>query len=99
MPSVDSFSTTRGVARVTDDAVRFEESFAGSLRALYRGYLRQRESPALPVRRERSDHSRNRTPNRAGVNRARSTESSTAASLILSLQRVESNLQNLCVGC
>lgn len=38
MPSVDSFSTTRGVARVTDDAIRFEESFAGYLRALYRGY-------------------------------------------------------------
>jgi len=32
-------------------------------------YLTQRESPALSVRRERSDHSRNRTPNRALTNR------------------------------
>jgi hypothetical protein len=39
-------------------------------------YLIQRESPALSVRRECSDHSRNRTPYRAGVNRVRSTESS-----------------------
>jgi hypothetical protein len=69
-------------------------------------YLIQRESPALTVRRECSDHSRNRTPNRAltnrsaicshtrnrrflgtGVNRVRSTESSTAPLLLLSLQR------------
>lgn len=38
MVTVDTFPIKRGVARFTDDAIRFEESFTGYLRALYRGY-------------------------------------------------------------
>lgn len=41
MPAIDSFATKRGVARFTDDALRFEESVTGYLRSLYRGYWRR----------------------------------------------------------
>ena len=63
-----------------------------------RPYLIQREGLALSVRRERSDHSRNRTLNRAGVNRVRSVPQSTVQWLFLSLQRLKSGVQQLCVG-
>jgi hypothetical protein len=36
--STDSFRTKRGRARLTDDEIRFEESFAGYVRSLYRSY-------------------------------------------------------------
>ena len=48
-----------------------ETNLTHTPRRHWESYLRQRESPGLSVRRERSDHSRNRTPNRPGVNRVR----------------------------
>jgi hypothetical protein len=38
MTAIDSFETKRGVARFTDDSIRFEESFRGYLRSLSQGY-------------------------------------------------------------
>lgn len=40
MPSIDAFRTKRGRARLTGDAVVFDESVAGYARALYRDYWR-----------------------------------------------------------
>ncbi|WP_255152895.1 hypothetical protein [Halorarius halobius] len=38
MPSIESFSTKRGTARFTEDAVHFDESAVGYIRSLYREY-------------------------------------------------------------
>lgn len=43
MPSIESFRTKRGVARLTDDAVHFDESAVGYARSLYRGYWQSEE--------------------------------------------------------